>query len=305
MAAAGEDSFVYIWNVRSKGSKLQHVFENSGHSSYISALQWQPAEQGSMLVSGGGDSQLIFYDCNVSRIVQRIDYHENAIIGLQFSPDGSVLVSHALDCDVVLLDTKTWKAIKVLVHPSPVLHCTWSPDGKYLVTVSQDVILVWSFPELQCMKTFTREGTANAQMVHFDSTSRYLAFSTTMSGATAMDSKNRGNRSSSSGSSSGGGGGNSISSTCVGGSRHKRGSVPTVVDMTTMAFCNVSSQRQQTAHDSDEMFVLDGQSQQDEFELAHRAPLTALCWSPNNNSRGGPLLATGGFDRNVSMWEIQ
>lgn len=279
LAAAGSDSFVYVWNVRNRGSRFQHVFQKSGHLSYISALEWQPTMNSNLIVSGGGDSRLIFYDCEACRITQKIDYHENAIVGLQFSPDGGILASYSLDRNLVFFDARTWKIIKVLAHPSPVLYCSWSHDGKFFASVSRDVLRIWSFPDLQCVKTLTREGTVNAEMMHFDASSRYLACSTSMSAV---------------------------------GDSGRSGNIPTVVDMQTMALCRAFPRRLTTNDvlDTDDIFALDNELQRGEHTapqepvFAHEAPLTALCWSPNIKSQGGPLLATGSFDRCLSMWQV-
>lgn len=72
-SAAGQDSFVYVWSMKSKKPKCIHQF--GAHVGFVNCLQWQPNSH--HFVSGGSDSRLIFYDTEAGQIIQKVGHHQD------------------------------------------------------------------------------------------------------------------------------------------------------------------------------------------------------------------------------------
>lgn len=71
LAACGQDSSTYVWNIK----KEKCIAKFATHMNFVNCVQWQP--KSNIFATGGADSRLVFYDATTSRIIQKIDYHQN------------------------------------------------------------------------------------------------------------------------------------------------------------------------------------------------------------------------------------
>ena len=62
-----------------------HAFE--GHPGVVSALSWVPS--GELLVSGGSDGRLRWWDLQSGECVRVQEAHQGTVQSLKMSPDGS------------------------------------------------------------------------------------------------------------------------------------------------------------------------------------------------------------------------
>eukprot|EP01104_Vermistella_antarctica_P012122 TRINITY_DN3455_c0_g1_i1.p1 TRINITY_DN3455_c0_g1~~TRINITY_DN3455_c0_g1_i1.p1 ORF type:complete len:489 (+),score=18.48 TRINITY_DN3455_c0_g1_i1:60-1469(+) len=89
--------------------------------------------------------QAVFRVRSITRCSGSLAGHTEAVLSVQFSPDGTKLASGSGDTTVRLWDVETATAKKQLRgHTDWVLCVAWSPDGKKLATGSNDnTIRIW------------------------------------------------------------------------------------------------------------------------------------------------------------------
>ncbi|MEO6788706.1 MAG: hypothetical protein ABI318_21500, partial [Chthoniobacteraceae bacterium] len=73
--------------------------------------------------------------------------HSDAVLALEFSPDGKFLASGAADKIARVIDLASGKVVKSFEgHTHHILGLAWSPDGRTLVTAGADgMVKVWDF----------------------------------------------------------------------------------------------------------------------------------------------------------------
>jgi ribosome assembly protein 4 len=89
--------------------------------------------------------QAVFKVRTVSRCTSSLTGHTEAILSVQFSPDGRTLASGSGDCNVRLWDLNTETPKCTLSgHKHWVQHVSWAPDCALLVSGSMDcTLIVW------------------------------------------------------------------------------------------------------------------------------------------------------------------
>jgi len=87
-----------------------HAFE--GHPGVVSALSWVPS--GVVLVSGGGDGRLRWWDLQSGVCVRVQEAQQGTVQALKVSPDGSILASCGDDGAIRLWDLESGKPLQTL-----------------------------------------------------------------------------------------------------------------------------------------------------------------------------------------------
>ncbi|HZW31750.1 MAG TPA: hypothetical protein VFF52_13640 [Isosphaeraceae bacterium] len=109
------------------------------HESYVTGL----ALAGEILVSGGYDGRLIWWNIESGSKVRSVDAHRKWVRGLAATPDGSVVASVADDMVCRLWDVASGRMIRELRghaemtphhFPSMLFACAISADGRHLAT---------------------------------------------------------------------------------------------------------------------------------------------------------------------------
>lgn len=59
------------------------------------------------MASGSEDGSVVLWDATTKNILQRIEAHEGAVLGVDTLADQSLLVSCGIDCNVIL-----WEAVE-------------------------------------------------------------------------------------------------------------------------------------------------------------------------------------------------
>jgi WD40 repeat protein len=111
------------------------------HESYVTSVAL--AAGGSVLVSGGYDCKLRFWDAGSYKSIRAVEAHAKAIRSVVASPDGKLVASVADDMICKLWDAATGKLVRELKghdpitphhFPSMLYAVTFSADGKLLAT---------------------------------------------------------------------------------------------------------------------------------------------------------------------------
>ncbi len=143
--ASGDwDGKARLWKIDS--DKPEHVFE---HGEYVHAVAYDG--EGIRLATGSSDHTVRIYGCQDGKLLQTLVGHTDAVLSVQFSPDGQWLVSSGYDNTARLWDLESegdqesGKCEQVLRgHNWWVWSAQFSPDGEQIVTAGQDgKAIVW------------------------------------------------------------------------------------------------------------------------------------------------------------------
>jgi WD40 repeat protein len=146
--------------------KVEAVLEIKGHTQWITAMFWLGGEK--FLVTASRDKTVRIWEMPAGKESLKIKDLTNQDMALAVSPDGSKLATTAGKWDkekqlfggeITIFDAKTGKSIATIQgHSEPIRAVAFSPDGKKLVTASDDgTAKVWdsSGKELLTLKGHT------------------------------------------------------------------------------------------------------------------------------------------------------
>jgi WD40 repeat protein/serine/threonine protein kinase len=148
------DKTVRIWKLSAEPPGLVHTLV--GHKEHVNAAEFclngtrVISAGGSMLENGkwveGSDFVLRLWDAKTGREVRRFDDHENYVLALAVSSDGTRAVSGGEDRIVRLWDLKAEKLIRRFEegHTGRINNLAFTADGKRVVSASHDkTVGVW------------------------------------------------------------------------------------------------------------------------------------------------------------------
>src|SRR5258708_29443542 len=101
--------------LRGRGNAGNSAFE--GHPGIVYAVTWDPS--GELLVSGGSDSMLRWWDVQSGECVRLRQAHQGAIRSLRSSPDGRLLASCGDDGAITLWDFESGESLRTLRRDRP------------------------------------------------------------------------------------------------------------------------------------------------------------------------------------------
>src|SRR6266480_376013 len=89
----------------------------AGHPGVISALTWAPS--GELVVSGGSDGRLLWWDVQSGECVRVQEAHRGMVQALKVSPDGSTLASCGNDGVIAFWDLQSGEPLRTLRRDRP------------------------------------------------------------------------------------------------------------------------------------------------------------------------------------------
>ena len=132
-----------------------------GHDKEAYSVAFSPS--GEVLVSGGQDGLIKFWNPVTGREVMRIAAHESCVNSVAFSPDGHILASASCDHTIKLWEASTRHLLATLNdHPSAVECVVFAPgDNETLASCGNDpVVRIWNLATHEVFKTLDTHQTA-------------------------------------------------------------------------------------------------------------------------------------------------
>jgi WD40 repeat protein len=148
-ATGSGDGSAIIWD-RQTGKMLMAL---KGHEAFdpdtllqagVQELTWSP--DGSLVASAGGkDNTARVWDAGTGEELMLFDRHADWIWSIDWSPDGTSVVTSSKDGTAMVWDAMTGEVSLVLEgHTDWIRMVRWSPDGSQIATASEDgAIRIW------------------------------------------------------------------------------------------------------------------------------------------------------------------
>ncbi|KAF9582614.1 hypothetical protein BGW38_010968 [Lunasporangiospora selenospora] len=147
LASGSDDGSVKIWDLRTK-----NAVESFDSQYQITAVSFSDA--GDLVYAGGIDNQIVAWDLRKKAVSYSLTGHMDTISGLRLSPDGTQLLSNAMDNTVKIWDVKPFSSSgnrllrtfegaphgfeKNLIRPA------WSQDGSMVgVGAGDRTVVIW------------------------------------------------------------------------------------------------------------------------------------------------------------------
>ena len=116
----------------------------------ITILSYSP--DGSLIASGSSkDNSIKIWDLNSGKIIGKLEGHEGATTALQFSKDGTQLVSSSKDMHLFLWDVVNWEIIDSVDFKSPIMSIVndVNDPGKFYTGSQSGKVNVWEYSNIQ------------------------------------------------------------------------------------------------------------------------------------------------------------
>jgi WD40 repeat protein len=159
LATVSNDATVELWDA-STGMLLRSL---TGQNIHVLDVAFAPT--GTMLATAGSENTadpwarvagaVRLWDSATGTEEHILTGHSDAVCGVAFSPDGTILASASADNTVRLWDVATGIALRIITgHTSDVFSVAFSPDGSLLATASRDwTVRLWETVTLSMVGT--------------------------------------------------------------------------------------------------------------------------------------------------------
>jgi U3 small nucleolar RNA-associated protein 12 len=144
LAAGYQDGSIRIWQAFGKERTCVAFFQ--GHKKEVSTLTYN--SDGSLLVSGSADTELVIWDASNESGLYRLIGHKDRITDTKFL-FGNRLISSSKDALIKIWDLETQHCVQTLIgHRNEVWSFDINPEQTRLVTGStDDKLRVWKIPQ--------------------------------------------------------------------------------------------------------------------------------------------------------------
>lgn len=138
--SGGRDGKIMVSNT--KGERKRELSAERGHLSWITDLITNPSKEESV-ITASEDGSIIEWNLQTGELVKKLDGHEQAVIALSISPDGSLCASAGLDRRIYLWDLKNI-GMKCEIKLEEQINCIQFALSAYWLAAGTDSsIIVW------------------------------------------------------------------------------------------------------------------------------------------------------------------
>jgi WD40 repeat protein len=147
LATGDVDGQICLWQV----ADYHQILVLTGHKGWVWSVCFSP--DGQTLASCSSDSSIKIWNVNDGQCLKTLLGHTDWVWSVSFSPNGETLASSSSDTHIRLWDVRQGQCNKVLQHDSVVGAIAFSPDGEILASGSHDTkIRVWKVRDGQCIR---------------------------------------------------------------------------------------------------------------------------------------------------------
>merc|ERR1711934_740160 len=154
LSSASDDCTAKVWDTRVRRSLETYPAD---YQQTVVAM----SDDDQMLFTGGIDNVVTAWDRRKNAVSFKLEGHGDTLTALRLSPDGSYLMSNAMDSSLRIWDVRPYapvdRCIKTFtgaVHnfEKNLLRSNWSPDGRRITSGSADrFVYVWDTTSRQIM----------------------------------------------------------------------------------------------------------------------------------------------------------
>lgn len=147
VASASDDCTVKIWDTRRR-----HAIKTLQLTYQVTAVCFDDTTQ--HVITGGIDNDIKVWNLQSEKVVMNLTGHTDTITDLTLSPDGSYVLSNAMDNTLRMWDVRPYapqeRCTKLFAghqhnFEMNLLRCSWSPDGRRIAAGSADRdVCVWN-----------------------------------------------------------------------------------------------------------------------------------------------------------------
>ncbi|KAI3691137.1 hypothetical protein L2E82_49355 [Cichorium intybus] len=138
LATSSFDKTVRVWDNDNPGYSLCTFL---GHSASVMSLDFHP-NNNDLICSCDGDGKIRYWSINNGRCVR---IFKSGVAQVRFQPCHGRFLAAAASNIVSILDVETQRCRHLLQgHTKPIHSVCWDLSGKYLASVSEDSVRVWS-----------------------------------------------------------------------------------------------------------------------------------------------------------------
>jgi WD40 repeat protein len=150
MVTGGSDHVVRVWDILTG----EPLMELSGHADLIWSVAVSP--DGKYLASASSDKSVKIWDAGTGQEVAVLGGHADEVGMVEFAPDGKRLATSSSDQTVKLWDAYTWRELATLKIPAENPVFAFSPDGNTIATGSLNgVATLWEVNTGKALHRFT------------------------------------------------------------------------------------------------------------------------------------------------------
>ncbi|XP_054805020.1 LOW QUALITY PROTEIN: chromatin assembly factor 1 subunit FAS2 [Prosopis cineraria] len=148
LATGGADFDIKLWSVKPAEAQkklpvVTYLNSLSYHSSAVNVIRF--SSSGELLASGADGGDLIIWKYHLTdtdqtwKVLKMLRSHHKDILDLQWSPDGTFLISGSVDNSCIIWDINKGTNLQTLdAHAHYVQGVAWDPLGKYVASLSSD-----------------------------------------------------------------------------------------------------------------------------------------------------------------------
>eukprot|EP00271_Cylindrocystis_brebissonii_P017109 TRINITY_DN430_c1_g1_i1.p1 TRINITY_DN430_c1_g1~~TRINITY_DN430_c1_g1_i1.p1 ORF type:complete len:364 (-),score=43.11 TRINITY_DN430_c1_g1_i1:384-1475(-) len=170
IASASDDGTAKLWDMRQRGC-LQTFAEKY----QVTSVAFSDAAD--KVYCGGIENVIHVWDLRKGEVVLELPGHTDTLTGLAVSPDGSYLLSNAMDCTLRIWDMRPYappnRCVKIFTGhqhslEKNLLKCAWAADGARVTAGSADrMVYVWDTTSRRILyKLPGHKGSVNEAVFH-------------------------------------------------------------------------------------------------------------------------------------------